>query len=168
MHLSEAPVRLAGVSTRSWSRDAVIYEVYVRSLADSDGDGIGDLRGITARLDHLVDLGVDAIWLTPFYPSPMTDGGYDVSDYRGVDPSFGSLSDFDELVNQAHRRGLRLIIDVVPNHCASTHPWFVAALEARPGSPERARFHFRAAPADAPPNNWQSIFHGPAWTRLPD
>jgi alpha-glucosidase len=154
--------------SRSWSRDAVIYQIYVRSFADSDGDGIGDLPGITARLDHIVDLGVDAIWLTPFYPSPMADGGYDVADFRDVDPLFGTLADFDELLAQAHRRGLRVIIDVVPNHVSSRHPWFQAALAAGPGSPERALFHFRPGVDGAPPNDWQSVFHGPAWTQVPD
>src|SRR5258705_2238388 len=180
------PAPLITERETSWSRHAVIYEVYVRSFADSDGDGEGDLRGVTSRLDHLVDLGVDAVWLTPFYSSPMADGGYDVADYRNVDPSFGTLADFDELVAQAHLRDLRVIIDVVPNHCSSAHPWFQAALAAGPGSPERARFHFRAgdrlgfgpqgrlgaeaesSAQDRPPNNWQSIFRRPAWTRLPD
>jgi alpha-glucosidase len=152
----------------SWSRDAVIYQIYVRSFADSNGDGVGDLPGITARLDHVVDLGVDAIWLTPFYPSPMADGGYDVADFRDVDPLFGSLADFDELLDQAHRRGLRVIIDVVPNHVSSRHSWFQAALAAGPGSPERSLFHFRRGADGSPPNDWQSVFHGPAWTQLPD
>ncbi len=153
----------------SWSRDAVIYEIYVRSFADGDGDGIGDLPGITSRLDHLADLGVDAIWLTPFYPSPMADGGYDVADYRDVDPTFGSLADLDALLAAAHRRDLRVIIDLVPNHVSSQHRWFQAALAAGPGSPERERFHVRpGGPDGGPPNNWQSVFHGPAWTRLSD
>jgi alpha-glucosidase len=151
---------------RSWARDAVIYEVYVRSFADADGDGVGDLAGVTSRLDYLADLGVDALWLTPFYRSPMADGGYDVADPREVDPSVGTLEDFDKLMVEAHARGLRVIIDIVPNHTSVEHPWFQAALRAGPGSPERARYHFRAA--DAPPNNWQSIFTGPAWTRVSD
>ena len=153
--------------TRSWSRDAVIYEIYVRSFADSDGDGIGDLRGITQRLDHLVDLGVDAIWLTPFYRSPMADGGYDIADHRDVDPMFGTLADFDALLAAAHARGLRVIIDIVPNHVSAQHPWFLAARAAEPGSPERQRFHIRKGGSE-PPNDWQSVFHGPAWTQLPD
>jgi alpha-glucosidase len=153
---------------RSWSRDAVIYQIYVRSFADSNGDGDGDLRGIVRELDHLVWLGVDAIWLTPFYPSPLADGGYDVADYRDVDPRFGTLADFDALVEQAHARGLRLIIDVVPNHCSSAHAWFQEALAAGPGSPQRQRFHFRKGSTDASPNNWQSVFHGPAWTQVAD
>jgi alpha-glucosidase len=150
----------------SWSRDAVIYEVYVRSFADSNGDGIGDLAGVMSRLDYLVDLGVDALWLTPFYRSPMADGGYDVVDHRDVDPIFGSLDDFDKLVVEAHARDLRIIVDLVPNHTSIEHPWFQAALAAGPGSPERGRYHFRRA--DGPPNNWQSVFRGPAWTRVPD
>ena len=159
------------MSRRSWSRDAVIYQLYVRSFADSDGDGTGDLLGVTSRLDYLTDLGVDALWLTPFYRSPMADGGYDVADYRDVDPRFGTLADFDKLLMEAHARGLRVIIDVVPNHCSDQHVWFQAALTAAPGSPERQRFHFRLGRGEAgerPPNDWQSIFRGPAWTRLPD
>ena len=154
----------------SWSRDAVIYEVYVRSFADSDGDGDGDLIGVANRLDHLVELGVDAVWLTPFYRSPMADGGYDVADYRDVDPRFGTLADFDKLLAEAHQRDLRVIIDVVPNHSSDQHAWFRAALAVGPGSPERELFHFRPGRdgGASPPNNWQSIFHGPAWTRLPD
>jgi alpha-glucosidase len=155
----------------SWARDAVIYEVYVRSFADANGDGVGDLRGVISRLDYLSDLGVDALWLTPFYPSPMADGGYDVADPRDVDPLFGTLSDVDELLAQARWRGLRVIVDLVPNHTSSQHPWFQAALAAGPGSPERARYHFRpgaSPPSTVPPNNWQSVFSGPAWTRVPD
>jgi alpha-glucosidase len=154
----------------SWSRNAVIYQVYVRSFADTNADGEGDLLGVASRLDYLQELGVDAVWLTPFYPSPMADGGYDVADYCDVDPRFGTLGDFDKLLVEAHARGIRLIIDVVPNHCSSEHPWFKAALAAGPGSPERARFHFRAGSGegDQPPNNWHSIFRGPAWTRVPD
>ena len=154
--------------SRSWSRDAVIYQIYVRSFADSDGDGVGDLPGIVSRLDHLVWLGVDALWLTPFYPSPMADGGYDVADYFDVDPVLGTLADFDKLLGEAHARGLKVIIDLVPNHCSSAHPWFQAALSAGPGSPERARFHFRPGRSGGPPNNWQSVFRGPAWTQVPD
>jgi alpha-glucosidase len=155
----------------SWGRDATIYELYVRSFADSDGDGDGDLPGIVSRLDYLQELGVDAVWLTPFYPSPLADGGYDVADYRDVDPRFGTLADLDKLLAEAHARGLRVIIDIVPNHCSSAHPWFQAALAAGPGSPERERFHFhpgRGENGELPPNNWQSVFHGPAWTRVPD
>jgi len=153
----------------SWWRDAVIYQVYPRSWADSDGDGIGDLPGITARLPHLAELGVDAVWLSPFYPSPQRDAGYDVADYRDVDPLFGTLDDFDALVAAAHALELRLIVDVVPNHSSSEHPWFRAALAAAPGSPERARYLFRdgrGEHGELPPNNWTSNFGGPAWTRV--
>jgi alpha-glucosidase len=153
-----------GPRTTDWWRDAVIYQIYPRSFADSNGDGLGDLPGITARLDHLVDLGVDAVWLSPFYPSPQADAGYDVSDYRDVDPIFGRLDDADKLLAAARERGLRVIVDLVPNHTSSEHPWFKAALAAGPGSPERARYIFRPEK----PNNWQSTFGGPAWTQVPD
>jgi alpha-glucosidase len=175
MSLVEPAVQHAPIAPRSgeqtnrtsWWRDAVIYQIYVRSFADSDGDGVGDLGGVISRLDYLSALGVDAVWLTPFYRSPMADGGYDVADYRDIDPALGTLQDFDLLLAQAHARGLRVIIDVVPNHTSSAHHWFAAALAAGPGSPERQRFHFRSG-GQQPPNNWQSIFKGPAWTRLPD
>ena len=153
----------------SWWRDAVIYQVYPRSWADSDGDGIGDLPGITARLGHLTWLGVDALWLSPFYTSPQRDGGYDVSDYRDVDPRFGTLADFDTLLARAHELELRVVVDLVPNHTSSDHPWFQEALRAAPGSPERARYLFRdgrGEDGELPPNNWTSNFGGPAWTRL--
>ncbi|MER6254078.1 glycoside hydrolase family 13 protein [Streptomyces sp. NPDC001584] len=167
-------VQLASSSSNAtasggWWRDAVIYQVYVRSFADSDGDGIGDLRGVRSRLPHLARLGVDAVWLTPFYVSPQADGGYDVADYRAVDPLFGDLSDADELVRAAHALGLRVIVDVVPNHTSEQHPWFRAALAGDPGA--RERYHFRPGrgPDGAePPNDWESIFGGPAWTRVPD
>ncbi|MEJ7635994.1 glycoside hydrolase family 13 protein [Aeromicrobium sp.] len=156
-------------SAEQWWRDAVIYQVYPRSWADSDGDGIGDLPGIASRLPHLAALGVDAIWLSPFYPSPQNDGGYDVAEYCDVDPLFGSLDDVDSLISTAHDLHLRVLVDIVPNHCSSEHAWFRAALAARAGSPERARFLFRdgkGADGAAPPNNWCSKFGGPAWTRL--
>ena len=127
----------------TWWRDAVIYQVYVRSFADTDGDGVGDLPGIVSRLPYIQRLGVDAIWLNPFYPSPQADGGYDVADYRDVDPRFGTLADFDRLVAEAHALGLRVIVDIVPNHTSSAHAWFQAALAAEPGSPARARYLFR-------------------------
>ncbi|MEU9028261.1 alpha-amylase family glycosyl hydrolase [Streptomyces sp. NPDC048383] len=154
-----------------WWRDAVIYQVYVRSFADGDGDGIGDLRGVRERLPHLARLGVDAVWLTPFYVSPQADGGYDVADYRAVDPLFGDLSDADDLVRAAHALGLRVIVDVVPNHTSEQHPWFREALAAGPGSPARERYLFRpgrGADGGRPPNDWESVFGGPAWTRVPD
>ncbi|HEY3528213.1 MAG TPA: glycoside hydrolase family 13 protein [Nocardioides sp.] len=154
-----------------WWRDAVFYQVYVRSFADADGDGLGDLPGVTSRLSYLRDLGVDAVWLTPFYPSPQRDAGYDVSDYRGVDPRFGRLSDVDDLLGRAHDLGLQVVVDLVPNLTSSDHPWFQEALAAEPGSPERARYLFRRGRGrggDRPPNNWESVFGGPAWTRVPD
>jgi len=147
----------------------VIYQIYPRSWADGDGDGIGDLRGITARLPYLRDLGVDAVWLSPFYPSPQADAGYDVTDYRDVDPLFGTLADADTLLATAHDLGLKVILDLVPNHSSDEHEWFRAALDAGPGSPERARYLFRDGrghAGDLPPNNWKSVFGGPAWTRV--
>lgn len=158
-------------SDDGWWRSAAIYQVYLRSFADANGDGIGDLAGLRERLPYLRDLGVDALWLTPFYPSPMIDGGYDVADYRDIDPMFGTLTEFDDVIVAAHAIGLRIIVDLVPNHTSNAHPWFQAALAAAPGSPERARYHFaagRGAAGELPPNDWESIFGGPAWTRLPD
>ncbi|MFG1776271.1 glycoside hydrolase family 13 protein [Micromonospora sp. NPDC049048] len=158
-------------SDDDWWRSAVVYQVYVRSFADSNGDGVGDLQGIRERLPYLRDLGVDALWLTPFYTSPMIDGGYDVADYRDVDPMFGTLADFDHMITDAHALGLRIIVDLVPNHTSSAHPWFQAALTAGPGSPERARYLFaegRGENGELPPNDWESIFGGPAWTRIDD
>lgn len=152
-----------------WWRSAVIYQIYPRSFADASGDGIGDLAGITGRLPALRELGVDAIWLSPFFRSPQRDAGYDVSDYCDVDPIFGTLDDFDALRDTAHDLGLRVIVDLVPNHCSSEHPWFIEALAAGPGSSERERFMFREGRGEhgeLPPNNWQSIFGGDAWTRI--
>ncbi|MFC7361079.1 glycoside hydrolase family 13 protein [Nocardioides astragali] len=150
-----------------WWRHAVVYQVYVRSFADSDGDGIGDLPGITSRLPHIAELGADALWITPFYTSPQHDHGYDVADYCDVDPLFGSLGDADALIARAHELGLRVVVDLVPNHTSDEHEWFQAALAAGPGSPERARYIFRDSP-DGPPNNWGSVFGGPAWTQVED
>lgn len=155
----------------AWWRSAVIYQIYPRSWADSDGDGMGDLPGITARLEHLRYLGVDAIWLSPFYTSPQADAGYDVADYRDVDPRFGTLADADALVARAHELGLKVIVDLVPNHSSDEHAWFRAALAAGPGSPERERYIFRDGKGlrgEEPPNNWESVFGGSAWTRLSD
>lgn len=168
MTLEPAP---ADTRTTPWWADAVIYQVYPRSFADADGDGMGDLPGITSRLDHLASLGVDALWLSPFYLSPQHDAGYDVADYRQVDPRFGSLADFDALREKADRLGIRTIVDLVPNHTSDEHVWFQAALAAAPGSPERDRYIFRdgRGPDGAePPNNWTSVFGGPGWTRVPD
>ena len=147
----------------TWWREAVFYEIYVRSFADSNGDGIGDLPGIRSRLPYLRELGVDAIWLTPFYPSPGADHGYDVADYVDVDPQFGTLADFDDLVRDAHALGLRVIADVVPNHSSSEHAWFRNAL-ADPAHPDRERYVFRPGSDGGPPNNWPSTWGGPAWT----
>jgi alpha-glucosidase len=155
--------------TPGWWRNAVIYQVYVRSFHDSNGDGIGDLDGVRTKLPYLRRLGVDGVWLNPFYPSPHADHGYDVADYCAVDPECGSVECFDRLVADAHRLDIKVIIDVIPNHCSSEHPWFVAALRAGPGSPERARFHFadgRGDNGELPPNNWRSIFGGTAWRRI--
>lgn len=152
-----------------WWQEAVFYQIYVRSFADSDNNGVGDLRGVTAHLDYLSALGIDALWLTPFYRSPMADHGYDVADPRQVDPLFGELADFDTLLTQAHDRGIRVIIDVVPNHVSYRHPWFVKALSGRPASAERERFIFRnghGVNGSRPPNNWRSVFGGPAWTQI--
>ncbi|OUC95851.1 glycoside hydrolase family 13 protein [Streptosporangium minutum] len=142
-----------------WWREAVVYQVYPRSFADADGDGQGDLRGLISRLDHLAGLGVDALWLSPFYPSPLADGGYDVADYCDVDPRYGTLADFDHLVAEAGARGIRVIVDIVPNHCSVRHPWFQEALRGV----GRDRFIFRDRP-----NGWQSKFGGPAWTQVED
>src|SRR3954452_6977976 len=146
-----------------WWRDAIIYQVYPRSFADSDGDGMGDLPGITGRLPHLKELGVDAVWLSPFYPSPQKDAGYDVADYRAVDPLFGDLGDADKLIENAHELGLKFIVDLVPNHTSRAHECAQAALAAAPGSAERERYMFRdgRGPDGAePPNSWQSVFGG--------
>ena len=153
-----------------WSDDAVIYQIYPRSFADADGDGVGDLPGILSRITDIAALGVDAIWLSPFYPSPQNDAGYDVADYTDVDPLFGTLADFDALVAAAHDAGIRVIVDLVPNHTSADHPWFRQALSAEAGDPARERYIFRPGRGDGsqPPNTWTSLFGGPAWTRLPD
>ncbi|MYU62993.1 alpha-amylase family glycosyl hydrolase, partial [Streptomyces sp. SID69] len=154
---------------RDWWREAVIYQVYPRSFADSNGDGMGDLEGVRSHLPYLRDLGVDAVWLSPFYASPQADAGYDVADYRAVDPMFGTLLDADALIREAHGLGLRIIVDLVPNHSSDQHEWFKRALAEGPGSPLRERYHFRpgkGAAGELPPNDWESIFGGPAWTRV--
>ncbi len=162
-------IELARDARDEWWRTAVIYQIYPRSFADANGDGMGDLAGITARLGALAELGVDAIWLSPFSTSPQHDAGYDVADYRDVDPLFGTLADFDAMLAEAHARGIRVIVDLVPNHSSNEHAWFKAALAAGPGSAERARYLFRdgrGAAGELPPNNWDSVFGGPAWTRV--
>jgi alpha-glucosidase len=146
-----------------------MLEIYLRSFADGNGDGEGDLKGLTSRLPYLKDLGVDGIWITPWYPSPMADGGYDVSDYRDIDPRFGTLADADALLAAAHGTGLRVVTDMVPNHTSERHPWFLAAVSAAPGSAERDRYLFRdgrGPEGDEPPNNWISAFGGSAWSRI--
>lgn len=151
-----------------WWRSATIYQIYPRSFADSTGNGTGDLPGITSHLSDVKDLGIDAIWLSPFQTSPQKDAGYDVANYCDVDPLFGTMADFDALLSRAHELSLRVVIDLVPNHSSDVHPLFQAALAAAPGSPERAMYMFRdgAGPSgDVPPNNWESVFGGPAWTR---
>jgi alpha-glucosidase len=158
-------------SDSGWWSTAVIYQVYPRSFADSDADGTGDLPGITARLEYVRDLGVDAIWFSPWYTSPMADAGYDIADPRDIDPRFGTLADADALIARAHELGLRIVVDVVPNHASTEHAWFTQAVAAPAGDPAREMFHFRdgRGPDGAePPNNWESIFGGGAWTRLPD
>jgi alpha-glucosidase len=158
-------------ATSPWWKHSVCYQVYVRSFADSDGDGVGDLTGIEQRLPYLADLGVDSVWITPFYTSPQNDHGYDVADYREVDRLFGSLEDFDSMLARAHDLGLRVIVDLVPNHTSIEHAWFQKALETEPGSPERDLYVFRdgqGPDGTEPPNNWRSVFGGPAWTRVED
>jgi alpha-glucosidase len=155
-------------TSSAWWRHAVTYQVYPRSFADGNGDGVGDLPGITSRLPHLAELGVDAVWISPFYTSPQADHGYDVADYCDIDPLFGTLDDADALIGCAHELGMRVIVDLVPNHTSSAHEWFQAALAAGPGSPERDRYMFRDAKPDGSlPNNWMSVFGGPAWTQAP-
>ncbi|MEU6825972.1 glycoside hydrolase family 13 protein [Streptomyces atriruber] len=169
-HLA-APAAPTTETRTDWWRDAVIYQVYPRSFADGNGDGMGDLEGIRSRLPYLRDLGVDAVWLSPFYASPQADAGYDVADYRAIDPVFGNLLDADAVIREAHELGLRIIVDLVPNHSSDRHDWFRRALSEGPGSPLRERYHFRpgkGANGELPPNDWESIFGGPAWTRLPD
>ena len=153
----------------AWWETAVVYQLYVRSFADSNDDGIGDLAGIRGRLPYLADLGIDAIWLNPCYPSPQIDHGYDVADYFDIEPDYGDLAEFDALVRDARALGIRIMMDVVPNHCSTEHAWFRDALASPPGSSERERFYFRdgrGAHGDEPPNNWQAIFGGSAWTRI--
>jgi alpha-glucosidase len=155
----------------NWWRQAVVYQVYPRSFADSNGDGVGDLPGLTSRMDYLADLGVDALWLSPFYPSALADGGYDVADYRDVAPELGTLEDFDALMAAAKARGLKVVIDIVPNHTSDLHAWFQEALAAPPGSAARDRYIFRdglGGDGSEPPSDWVSHFGGPAWTRVPD
>ena len=163
-----APVPTAS-PTSDWWRSAVTYQLYIRSFADADGSGLGDVAGIRSRLPYLAELGVDAIWINPWYPSPQADGGYDVADYRNIEPAFGTLDDAQLLIDEAHAAGLKVILDIVPNHTSDEHPWFQAALAAGPGSAERDRYLFRpglGADGSQPPNDWRSVFGGSAWSRI--
>ena len=157
------------VTDPDWWRTAVTYQLYIRSFADGDANGLGDVAGIRSRLHHIADLGVDAIWINPWYPSPQADGGYDVADYRDIEPIFGTLNGAQALIDEAHAAGLKVLLDIVPNHTSDEHPWFSDALAAAPGSPERDRFFFRPGRGEAgeqPPNDWKSVFGGPAWQRV--
>jgi len=159
-------VFLAGDS--DWWRNAVVYQIYPRSFADSNGDGLGDIPGITSRVTYLSALGIDAVWLSPFYPSALADGGYDVADYRNVDPRLGTLADVDTMIAACHRHGIRVFVDIVPNHSSDLHEWFQAALSSPPGSPERERYIFREGRGESgelPPNDWVSHFGPTGWTR---
>jgi alpha-glucosidase len=161
--------RMKAPSATAWWRSAVIYQVYIRSFADGDGDGVGDIAGLRSRLPYLAELGVDALWVNPWYPSPMKDAGYDVSDLRDIEPAFGTLADAQAMISEAHELRLRVLLDIVPNHLSDQHAWFQQALAAGPGSPERARFVFRPGRGprgDQRPNDWRSGFGGPAWTRV--
>ncbi len=154
-----------------WWRDAIVYQLYIRSFADGDGDGIGDIAGMRSRLPYLRDLGVDAVWVNPWFVSPMVDGGYDVADYRDIDPSFGTLADAEAFIADAHAHAIKVLLDIVPNHTSDRHPWFQAALAAGPGSRERDRYIFRdgrGRDGGRPPTDWPSVFGGPAWTRVTD
>ncbi|MGW8429753.1 glycoside hydrolase family 13 protein [Curtobacterium citreum] len=171
MSTPRTPASTPRTTDPDWWRQAVVYQVYPRSFADTDADGLGDLAGVTSRVSYLAALGVDAIWLSPFFPSPLADGGYDVADYRDVDPRLGTLADADDLLAAAHEHDLRVIVDIVPNHTSDQHEWFRAALAAEPGSPERARYVFREGSGpdgSLPPSDWVSNFGGSAWTRVPD
>jgi alpha-glucosidase len=160
--------RRDAASSLQWWRHAVIYQVYLKSFVDASDDGVGDIKGLISGLPYLTRLGVDALWVTPWFPSPMRDGGYDVSDYRGIDPVFGTLDDAEQLIAACHERGVRLVLDLVANHCSREHPWFTSALAAAEGSQERRRFYFldgRGDHGEIPPTDWNSVFGGPAWTR---
>lgn len=170
MQTAPSPFRIPA-DDPDWWRQAVVYQIYPRSFADSNGDGIGDLAGIISRIDYLKALGVDAVWLSPFYPSELADGGYDVADYRDVDPRIGTLDEFDRMSKALHEAGIRLIVDIVPNHSSDQHRWFQEALAAPKGSPARDRYIFRdglGEHGEQPPADWTASFGGPAWTRVPD
>lgn len=156
-------------AARDWWRQAAVYQVYPRSFADANGDGIGDFAGVLSRIDYIASLNVDAVWFSPFYPSALADGGYDVDDYRDVDPSIGTLAEFEAVVAALHERGIKVVVDLVPNHSSDRHAWFREALASPAGSPARDRYLFRdgkGPDGDLPPNDWQAMFGGPAWTRV--
>jgi len=162
---------MRAMSGSPWWRNAVIYQVYLRSFADGNGDGTGDIAGLRSRLPYIKSLGVDAIWINPWYRSPLRDGGYDVADYRSIDPRFGTLDEATDMIEEAGDLGLRTLLDLVPNHTSSEHHWFQEAMSSPPGSPPRDRYHFRPGSGTdgaRPPNNWRSMFGGRAWTRVPD
>jgi alpha-glucosidase len=166
-----AETRAPAADDATWWRQAAVYQIYPRSFADANGDGIGDIPGILSRVDYLAELGIDAVWLSPFYPSALADGGYDVADYRDVDPRLGTLEDFDAMVAALHARGIRVVVDIVPNHTSDLHEWFQEALEAGRGSAARERYIFRegTGPDGAePPTDWESVFGGPAWQQVED
>ena len=160
---------LPGRNVRPWWRDAVTYQIYIRSFADSNGDGKGDIEGIRSRLPYLKELGVDAIWITPWYPSPQKDHGYDVANYMDIEPEYGTLAEAEELIRETHLQGIRILLDIVPNHSSNLHEWFQEALKSAPGSPERSRYWFKdgmGEHGEIAPNNWRSVFGGPAWERV--
>ncbi|WP_239453314.1 MULTISPECIES: glycoside hydrolase family 13 protein [Microbacterium] len=171
VHSAPLTSQLNDLELPAWWRQAVVYQVYPRSFADADGDGIGDIRGVTSRVPYLKELGVDAVWLSPFYPSALADGGYDVADYRNVDPRLGTLDDFDEMLAALHATGIKVVVDIVPNHTSDQHAWFQEALAAGPGSAARARYIFRdgsGPDGSRPPADWVSVFGGSAWERVAD
>ncbi len=163
--------RTGAAGASEWWREAVVYQIYVRSFADGNGDGTGDIAGMRSRLGYLSDLGVDAVWINPWYRSPLRDGGYDVADYREINEQFGTTADAETFITEAAEHGIRVIVDLVPNHTSSEHVWFVEALASAPGSNARARYHFldgRGPGGELPPNDWKSVFGGAAWTRVAD
>jgi len=163
--------RIPDAVEQPWWRQGVVYQVYPRSFADANGDALGDIAGITSRADYIEQLGVDAVWLSPFYPSALADGGYDVADYRDVDPRLGTLADFDDMLAALHGRGIKVVVDIVPNHTSDLHEWFQRALAAGRGSPERELYHFREGTGEngsEPPTDWVSMFGGSAWHRVAD
>ncbi|MBF4572106.1 glycoside hydrolase family 13 protein [Herbiconiux sp. VKM Ac-1786] len=171
MTVAEGEARASVVEGAPWWRQAAVYQIYPRSFADANGDGLGDLPGVTSRADYLERLGIDAVWLSPFYPSELADGGYDVADYRDVDPRLGTLADFDAMLDALHSRGIRVVVDIVPNHSSDRHVWFQEALAAGRGSAARERYIFRdgtGTDGAEPPSDWQSVFGGPAWERVAD